>query len=500
MDSKGDGVSAAAESQTEVAPVEQPETRAVLLGAELLNWSDLEPLNAEPPLGGPAALELLGAVLTGAQHVLLAGPHTLEVIGYVAERAGSLDVLLRSFADAESVAERYDARVFAGGLDRFGAEHGEASYDVIVALDGIPRLAGPDTPELVWSDAVAQLRKRLAPGGVLLLGAANPFGLGRLLDVPRLPRDDEWGRDVEAGGAPPAGLAAVRAALDGTGLATVAAYCLFPGTTSPELALTDPAGPGDAALVARAVARHHAGGPKLSDPYRTAYDAVAVGLGTALAPGYWFVLTDNAGRDLPERLGTPAVPGELVEERLLAATRADDHQAVRQVVAEYVDWLQTQDHGTAAAAATDNVLADGTSYTLLAEDPEAPGGTHSQLAVRHLAGFVTRSMAAGVRQPWSAGGTPRALTERLAAIARIEVDDALWEAAGVADAAVTPQGHVEQLATIERLTAELAEARAQVDWFEGQLDKLRKSRSYRVGRAIVSPLRATYGKLRTRLR
>jgi hypothetical protein len=146
------------------------------------------------------------------------------------------------------------------------------------------------------------------------------------------------------------------------------------------------------------------------------------------------------------------------------------------------------------------VLADGTSYTLLAEDPEALGGTHSQLAVRHLAGFVTRSMAAGVRQPWSGGGTPRVLTERLAAMARIEVDDALWEAAGVADAAVTPQGHVEQLATIERLTAELAEARAQVDWFEGQLDKLRKSRSYRVGRAIVSPLRATYGKLRTRLR
>ncbi len=496
MDSKGDGVGAAAESETEVAPVEQPETKAVLLGAELLNWSDLDPGNARPSLGGPATLELLGAVLSGSPRVLVAGPHTLEVIEYVAERAGSLDVLLRSYADAETVAERFErARVFAGGLDRFTDEHGSASYDLVVALDGIPRLAGPDTPELVWAEAVARLRKRLAPQGVLLLGATNPFGLDRVLDAPRLPKDDEWGRDVGAGGESPAGLAATRAVLDETGLGVAATYSLFPDVTTPELALTEP---GDAALVARAVARHHAGGPKLADPYRTAYDAVAAGLGTALAPGYWFVLGNVP--ELPDRLNARPLDGELVEEQLLAATRADDHQALRRTVAGYVDWLVGQDHGTAAAAATDNVLSDGATYTLLSADPDAQGGTHNQLAVRHLAGFVTRSMAAGARQPWSAGGTPRVLTERLAAMARIEVDDELWRGAGVADTAVTPQGHAEQLAVIERLTAELADVRAQVDWFEGQLDKLRKSRSYRVGRAVVSPLRATYGKLRTHLR
>ena len=293
MDSKGDGVSAAAESETEVAPVEQPETKSVLLGAELLNWSDLEPGNARASLGGPAALELLAAVLSGSPRVLVAGPHTLEVIEYVAERAGSLDVLLRSYADAEAVADRFEqARVFAGGLDRFTDEHGSASYDMVVALDGIPRLAGPDTPELVWAEAVASLRRRLAPQGVLLLGATNPFGLDRVLDRPRLPKDDEWGRDVGAGGEPPAGLAATRAVLDESGLGVAATYSLFPDVTSPELALTDP---GDAtALVARAVARRHAGGPKPADPYRTAYDAVAAGLGAVLAPGYWFVLGGRA--------------------------------------------------------------------------------------------------------------------------------------------------------------------------------------------------------------
>ena len=492
MNGMGDGLSG-----SEVAPVEQPETRATLLGAEMLNWSDLEPADARPAVGGPVALELLDAVLGEASTVLVAGPHALEVIERIAGRAASTDVLVRSFSDGETIAERLEgkqARVFAGGLDRFGPEHGRSSYDVVVALDGVERLVGPDTAGLTWAVAVQRLRERVAPGGRLLLGTANSFGLDRLLDVPRPPRADEWGRDV--GEQAPATLDAVTDVLAGTGLATAATYSVFPDVTEPVLGFGGPASGYDAALVARATARRHAAGPKLADPYRTAYDAVAAGLGSALAPGHWFVLGD--GTPLPERLGmTDARTGELVEERLVAALRADDHQALRQTVIGYVDWLQAQDHATAAAATTDNVLTDGTSYSLLDTGTEAPGGTHGQLAVRHLARFVNRAMAAGTRLPWTAGGTPRALTERLAAIARLEIDDSVWE---TADTAVTPQGHAEQLATIERLSAELAEARKQVDWFEGQLDKLRKSRSYRVGRTIVNPLRTTYSKLRTRLR
>ncbi|HYU86178.1 MAG TPA: hypothetical protein VEK80_15365, partial [Kribbellaceae bacterium] len=203
---------------------------------------------------------------------------------------------------------------------------------------------------------------------------------------------------------------------------------------------------------------------------------------------------------LPRSVGDAGVAqGELVEEELVAALRADDHQALRLTVIGYVDWLLAQDHHTAAAAGTDNVLHDGSSYTLMDEAAGEPhaGGTHGQVAVRHLARFVDRAMAAGTRLPWSAGGTPRALTERLAAVARLEVDDAVW---AETERPVTPQGHAEQLAVIERLSAELAEARSQVDWFEGQLDKLRRSRSYRIGRAVVNPLRTTYGKLRTLVR
>jgi hypothetical protein len=53
-------------------------------------------------------------------------------------------VLVRSAADADEIAEALDVRVFCGSLDHFGPEHSERAYDVVVALDGLHRLVGPD--------------------------------------------------------------------------------------------------------------------------------------------------------------------------------------------------------------------------------------------------------------------------------------------------------------------------------------------------------------------
>jgi hypothetical protein len=496
MDSGGDDVSAGAE--TEPAPVKQPVT---LLGAEMLNWSDLEPGNARGPLGGPAALGLLDAVLDGTGRVLVAGPHATALIDRAAAGSASLDVVLRSYDDAELIAERLGlgygvepgpVRVFAGGFDRYDTP---AEYDVIVALDGVSRLAGTDTPRLGWSEAVGALRERLPPGGRLLLGAANAFGLPRLLEPPNPVRaDDEWGRDAAANGEPPAGLDAIRASLGD--FAIEATYAVYPDLTSPAVALSEP----DPLTVATHVARHYSGRETLAAPYRTAYDAVVAGHGLWLAPGHWFVLRKGEAQlTMPDQIGAQASRGELVEEMLLTATRADDHARLRRVVRGYVDWLRTTDPATAAQAAPENTLADGTTYTLLDEVQDAETADADVVALRYLARFVSRTLAAGERWPWPAGGTPRSQAARLAAMAGIAVDDQLWQATAVPDEPVQPKGSAEQLATITRLTAELAEVRAQVDWFEGQLDKLRRSRSYRVGRAIVSPLRTTYAKLRSRV-
>lgn len=481
----------------EIAPVEQPPTLATLLGAEMLNWSDLEPAGrGRAAVGGAAAVELVGEVLTGTERVLVAGPHALEVYAAIAGRAGSVDAVdavVRSYTDGETIAAT-GVTVYTGGFDRFTLDHGRADYDVVVALDGVPRLAGTDTPRLGWTEALAALKARLAPGGRLLLGAANAFGLPRLLEpVSQLAADDEWGRDTDATGAPPAGLDAIRASL---GFTIETVYAVYPDPTTPAVAQTTP----DPLTTAIEVGRYYAGRETLHAPYRTAYDAVASGNGMMLAPGYWFVLRDgDAVLTPPETLGTKTIRGELVEEQLLAATRADDHTRLHDVVRSYVGWLRETDPATAAQAAPDNTLTDGAAYTLLA-GTDADEGTADVVVVRQLARFVERALAAGERWPWPAGGAPRSQTTRLASMAGLEIDDELWRAAGVPDEPVRPVGQAAQLATIERLTAELATTRAQVESFEFELDKLRKSRSYQVGRAIVSPLRATYGKLRSRLR
>ena len=81
--------------------------------------------------------------------MLVAGPHSLELLELIVDRIASVDVLARSAPDAEEIAEALSdrpVRVFCGALDRFTPEHGQSSYDVVVALDGLPRLVGPDTP------------------------------------------------------------------------------------------------------------------------------------------------------------------------------------------------------------------------------------------------------------------------------------------------------------------------------------------------------------------
>jgi hypothetical protein len=190
-----------------------------------------------------------------------------------------------------------------------------------------------------------------------------------------------------------AGLGTVTTALDGAGLLVEATYSLFPDVGSAALAVWGPDDPTTAALVARITARHYAGRRTLADPYRTGYDVVRAGHGTALAPGLWFAgRCSGSIRTARPTLRRPRPSGgELVEELLLAAIRAGDQQVLRRTVQAYVDWLLGTDHATAADAVADNVVIDGRSYTLLDTGSDAAGGSYAELVVRHLARFVTRA-------------------------------------------------------------------------------------------------------------
>jgi hypothetical protein len=489
--------------------------RSILIGAEMLNWSDLHPVDAHPSVAGPAAAALLAAALQPSDTVLLAGPHSLDLIADVAARVASVDVLVRSAPDAEEIAAVIvqplaDNKVFCGALDRFTPAYGNSSgYDAVVALDGLGRLVGPDTSKLSWADALAALQDRLASSGRLLLGAENQFGFERLLQpaiTAALPRDEDWGRDLTD--AAPVGLKPLRIALDEAGLDIAETYAVFPSLVDAEVALTDISGPLPAAVAARTMADRYAG-PTLMDPYRFVQDTVRAGLSVELAPA-WYVVT--AADDLPGVLPADAVPGGsgvLLEEYLLAALRVDDQAAVRRVVPEYVTWLRAQHHDTAKIAAPDNVILDGMSFRLfsgsgiglrqvdeLGGDGEPVPVRGDALVVAHLARFVRRSMEGGSRQPWSAGGYPDGLTARLASMAGITVTKWLSPPSEM----VRPLGSAEQLATVARLSEELAAASARAYLFQGQIAGIRQSKPYRVGHTVTGPLRVIRRHMRRAVR
>ncbi|MFI5732491.1 hypothetical protein ACIA49_20385 [Kribbella sp. NPDC051587] len=487
-------------------------TRSNLVGGEMLNWSDLHPADSRPAAGGSAAVSLLAAALKPGDTVLVAGPHATSLYVDVAAQAESIDILVRSAPDAEELAESLThakTQVYCGSLDRFETDETYETYDLIVALDGLERMVGPDTASLPWSAALAKLLARLTPGGRLLLGATNSFSVNKLIQpdiTAALPRDEDWGRSVAD--APPAGLGPLKAALraaglgiagepekpgprpldptavhandadnprgDGTAAAPLARICgVYPSLVEAEVAVGN-GGQVVAAEAARVVAARN-GGPTLMDPYRVVMDAAAAGLLVELAPAWYVAVGVEAPVD--------STSGELVEERLLAALRADDQTALRREIVAYVEWLRTAPE----TGSPDHVIVEGTSYRLFGEGEQ---GTIEG----HLNRFARRALESGSRQPWPAGGDAQQLTARLASMVGITVTPA------ATPEVIRPLGSAEQLATVARLADELAHASARALLFQGTINGIRKSVPYRLGHAMLNPARVVRRRLKRVLR
>ncbi|WP_432886184.1 hypothetical protein ACQPYH_03055 [Kribbella sp. CA-245084] len=460
-------------------------TRSNLIGGEMLNWSDLHPGDARPAAAGPAATALLAATLQPEDSVLIAGPHAADLITAVASQVASVDLLVRSAPDAEELAELLSetkGQVYCGSIDHFALDEKSGGYDVVVVLDGLDRLVGPDTAGFGWDEALGRLAGRLAAGGRLLVGAENGFGVQRLVqpDVgAAIPRDEDWGREI--GDRAPAGLKPLTAALEAAGFAGVQTYAVFPSLTRAEVAL----GAVDrfaGVVAARAVAACNEG-PVLMDPYRVVLDAGAAGLGVELAPAWYFVVGADTPAVLPEGV-VPEGEGVLLEEHLLAALRCDDQAELRRVIPGYVAWL-----AAGGAGSPDNVILDGASYRLFGEPQELD-------IVEHLARFAKRALESGSRQPWPAAADPHALTARLAAMAGITVPEQEF----TPDEVIRPRGSAEQLATVARLADELAHASARAILFEGTVSGIRRSLPYRVGHAVLNPARVIRRRLKRVLR
>ncbi|MFC0624634.1 hypothetical protein [Kribbella deserti] len=512
--------------------------RLSLVGGEILEWSDLDPVSGPAAMSGPVAVPLLRSLIGGSDRVLVAGPHHLDVLTALGASAGGLDLLVRSADDATALAGKFpDAQVICGGLDRVEAK---PEYDVVIALDGITRLYGPDSNELTWQQSVETLRRLVKPGGRLILAVSNNLGLDELISAANtgLPTDDAWPRLVSA--EPPSGLANLEKALGHK-----ASYAVYPSTTQPHLTvsaslLTDHA---DDPLLQATIATAMDPAEAFTDPRHTVRDVLTNGLGLPLAPAWWFILGAEAtglpavlaaepgaddqplvvsldrqderrwarrvvsgnpapGRNLSGRNDVVVPPGALLEDRLLAACRVDDQENLQALATAYVRWLAGQQQ--ALIAVPDNVVVTpDNGFAVL--DPAWQlklSADAKVVAVRNLTRYAVRQLAAGVRSPWPAGARPEELVARLAAGAGIECDQALFEAAAKLDAEVAaetgprfapaaeipvPQGLREAAAAITRLSAEIEDLRSQVSWLEVTVNRIRGSRTYRVGGMVLRP-------------
>jgi hypothetical protein len=469
----------------------------VLLGDEMLQWSD-------PDVARGATLGTLVAAAGG--RTLIAGPHHPGLIAQVP--ADGLTLLVRGVTDGEALAERFPAAtICCGGLAKFTADE---PFDTVIALAGLDRLTSAEGVEQPWGETLDRLLALLRPGGTLLLAVENHFGLHRLTRLPVEPRDEEWTPAAEYDPTRPRGLHRVRERL---GLA-VRGLVAYPDPLAPTLVLgTDVladnrVGGAVAALLTRACEPMRA---ELMDPRRVAVGAARHGAAVALAPA-WILTTGP----VPE----PELPaGPTLQELLLRAALERNLPAVRDLLG---GWLEgslagvpadqlvvgregqltqviTSDKPVAPTAASKPAAptppAPAAVSELAAPTPPAPAAVSEPAAwVEALRRFAAFLIDGGYPHPWPASAGAADLTATLAAMTGRVIDR--LEPAAVEP----PPGYRELLLARDRLTAEVAEARARHRWYEAMLldreAELKRVQRINLVLSAAAPGRAVLGSAR----
>ncbi|PRY33010.1 hypothetical protein [Pseudosporangium ferrugineum] len=395
------------------------------LGGEMLVWSDLDGAHGPGPVRGAALVPFLAAA---RGRTLVAGPHDPALLAALP----GATVLVRGVPDAERLAAAGNLTVLCGGPAKLAAE---PAFDTIIALDGLGRLGTAEQDEATWLATLDSLRAALAPGGLLMLGLANPLGLHRLVAVPRPPADSDWtpGYDDTR----PATPAALAGLLGGT----ARVYAAYPDPVAPRLVLPSDAGGGAAeAALARAYAGADAG-ETLTDPEPWARESLR--RGQPLAPG-WIVVA--APRPPAIEVEVPGPSGRTVESLVAGAAARRDLPAVRALLSA---WQESPAAGVPAGQVISG--PDGVLTPLVpTADPD-----HA------LHDLAERLLRAG-DHPWPGVTGPADLAALLAAMTGRE--------AGVAEVRQPrPLPFAELRAERDRLTREVAEVRAQAAFLEAEL-------------------------------
>ena len=500
---------------------------------------DPELLAAVPntaPVAGPHEPALLSGETSGSRPAA-DGDLTLLVRGPAAD--GDLTLLVRGLPDAEALSARF--AVLCGGPAKLAAE---PPWDTIVALDGLGRLGSAEDPQLPWEEAFEQLLAVLRPGGTLLLGVENFLGVHRLVAMPPAPSDSDWTPVAAYDETRPAGLAAVQARLTAAGLTISRTYAAFPSPLTPTALLSTELLADDSTRGYVEAVLDSACTPLddvLTDPRQLAINAARHNAAADLAPGWIFVAHRHPSADpgpealLPTGAAGPIPAGHTLESLLLGAALKRDLPALRNLLAAW-----QSGHTAAVPAGQVIVTPDGTQITppttatpqplppalpatstpeaasptlpaigtpeaappalpapaLPAPGTPAPGtpetaslalpATATPEAALHA--FAVRVLSGGFAHPWPAPASPADLTVTLAAMAGIELNPA-------AIPTESPRPSMQDLiADRDRLTQELAEARARDDFQERTIaDRdlaLRRARQINALLSTTKPARA----------
>ena len=465
-----------------------------MIGGEMPSFTE------DRPRAGGALFGYLTAQFPAGAEVLVAGPHTDELIDALAARS-TVTCLVRS----EPEAIELDARgitVLCGTLPKLPVAE---RYDVVVALDGLDRLCSVEEDQFDWDECLQALKRVLRPGGTLLLAVENELGVHRLVDPAThtsAQTDSAW-RPLGEFDTKPGNPTRLAGRLAAEGLAIDWLGTAWPVPEAPTLIATPNAlqdGPADtlAAVAAGAVGQAYTDKAVLSDPRRLAAAAVRGGLGPEfaaawlvvahraprpsavlalppvlagdgpvieLAPGpdgAWTrrVLGEAPGRDLSALNG--ALPaGRLLEELLLAASLRHDLPVLRRLLTGWIAALP--------GATADNVVVHHDTYAWL--DPSVPAQTD---VIRR---FAQTLLGGGYAHPWPAATDLQTLTTILHGAAGLPDDVPPVPADEELPLPDSRREHEEQLRALRR---QIADATSRAQWYERELNKrdkeLRKAR------------------------
>ncbi|MEU6134996.1 hypothetical protein [Nocardioides sp. NPDC047086] len=442
---------------------------------DMYDWSDMTGARALPR--GPVLTRFAVSAATGASHLLVVGPHDLDLLDAVVDRAATTTVVLRTHADAELVSERYADRsvdVVCGDLRAWTPDR---PADAVLALDGFSRVASIDTDAADWHVISEHLAGLSTGDARLALVVPNPGSpLSQLTAVAPEASDDnaDWSFPVHDR-ANPRSLVDASARFRGRG------YTLWPDAGSPTLAAAP-----EACSVALAVAH---GRPAETPTLREVQPALGQALDTldaAAAAGGWLV---TRGLDpIPSVVGVDRTGDET---SWTAAERSWLVEAMRDSARRDVAGLRhhvRRLHDAVAAAPeqwcglqVDEIGLDAGRVVPVHESTVKLGESADEILLGLLDELAAFICAAGWRHPWPAGRGRDELTVLLAATIDVAVTAAdvrrvrQRRGSALASTGMTPVVARRQTpqdadpSDRQRLMDENEALRGQVTWFKQQM-------------------------------